>query len=351
MNEKSFIEMAKMEKLTYSSAGVDIQSANKAKKKIARIARKTFSSKVLTQIGLFAGALDIGDGRVLLASTDGVGTKTIIAQMMGKLDTLGIDLVHHCANDIAVHGARPLFVLDYIGHSDLTPEQIVEIVTGVAEGCKNVSCALIGGETAQMPGVYPSGKFDLVGTIVGETREDEMITGAKIKPGDKIIGLPSNGLHTNGYSLARKVLFDKAKMKVDQYVDDLSCTIGEALLKPHTLYMRAFSELHRNGIFPTAMAHITGGGIKENLIRVLPENCKAIVQSNSAPKMPIFEIIQRLGRISQEEMFRTFNMGFGFLVIVRHSGFSETMSVLEKKGYAPFFAGEIVEGERAVQII
>lgn len=340
----------KNESLTYLQAGVDIRSADEAKTEISKVARQTFNASVITQIGLFAGAIELGNDKILLASTDGVGTKTIIAQMMGKLDTLGLDLVHHCANDIVVHAAKPLFFLDYIGHSDLKPCQILDIIKGIAEGCKNISAPLIGGETAQMPGIYPSGKFDLVGMIVGESTKDEIITGSNVRPGDKIVGLPSNGLHTNGYSLARKVFFEKAKMKIDQYIPELACTIGEALLKPHKLYLNAFFTLKNAGVTPTAMAHITGGGIEGNLIRVLPTGCKAKVKSNSAPYVPIFSIIQKLGKISREEMFRTFNMGFGFLIIVREDDFDKSMAVLSEKNYEPFLAGEIFKGKKAVQL-
>ena len=339
----------KKEKTTYSAAGVDIEAAEQAKQKIAEYARETFTSRVLTRIGLFAGAYDIGDGRVLLASTDGVGTKILVAIRMGVYDTVGIDLVHHCSNDIAVHGATPIFILDYIGHTDLPPNKIAEIVRGLSQGCKNAGCALIGGETAQMPGFYPSGVFDLAATIVGTVQKDKLITGEKIKPGNIIIALPSNGLHTNGYSLARRVLFDMAKMDVNTYVDELGETVGEALLRPHPLYLGAVQTLLKHNVPVHGMAHITGGGVAGNLSRILPHNVDAVVKKNSAPKLPIFQLIQRLGNIDEDEMFRTFNMGFGFMIVVPDTAAGETINQLAD--FSAFVAGEIVEGEGKVKLV
>ncbi|RKZ26570.1 phosphoribosylformylglycinamidine cyclo-ligase, partial [bacterium] len=228
-----------MKKMTYSSAGVDIDAGELATKKISRLAKKTFNSRVLTEIGLFAGAYDIGGEKILLSSADGVGTKLIVASMAGIYNTVGIDLVHHCANDIAVHNAEPLFFLDYIGHSNLSVDRISEIVEGLSDGCNHIGAPLIGGETAQMPGIYPPDEFDLVGFIVGMVDKDKIVLGREIKAGDVIIALPSNGLHTNGYSLARKVLFDVGKFSIDDHIDELGESVGEALLKPHTLYLDA----------------------------------------------------------------------------------------------------------------
>ena len=336
------------EKVTYSSSGVNIDSADIAKRKIAELASSTFNSDVLTRIGLFAGAYDLGDGRVILSSADGVGTKILVAVRAGIYNTVGIDLVHHCANDISVHNADPLFLLDYIGHADLTPQKIAEIVEGLAIGCKDVDCALIGGETAQMPGFYPPKIFDLTATIVGMVEKDKMITGERISAGDTIISLSANGLHTNGYSLARKVLFDIAKFDIDTYLEDLGETVGEALLRVHPNYSTAVKIL-RDSVDIHGIAHITGGGVRGNLIRVLPENAKAIIRKNTAPKIPIFESIKKLGDIDDDEMFKTFNMGFGYLIVVPSEQTDTAIELL--KDFDAFFAGEIVAGEKEVEII
>ena len=336
------------EKVTYSSSGVNIDSADIAKRKIAELASSTFNSDVLTRIGLFAGAYDLGDGRVILSSADGVGTKILVAVRAGIYNTVGIDLVHHCANDISVHNADPLFLLDYIGHADLTPQKIAEIVEGLAIGCKDVDCALIGGETAQMPGFYPPKIFDLTATIVGMVEKDKMITGERISAGDAIISLSANGLHTNGYSLARKVLFDIAKFDIDTYLEDLGETVGEALLRVHPNYSTAVKIL-RDSVDIHGIAHITGGGVRGNLIRVLPENAKAIIRKNTAPKIPIFESIKKLGDIDDDEMFKTFNMGFGYLIVVPSEQADTAVELL--KDFNPFIAGEIVAGEKKVEII
>ena len=337
-----------VEKVTYSSSGVNIDSADIAKRKIAELASSTFNSDVLTRIGLFAGAYDLGDGRVILSSADGVGTKILVAVRAGIYNTVGIDLVHHCANDISVHNADPLFLLDYIGHADLTPQKIADIVEGLAIGCKDVDCALIGGETAQMPGFYPPKIFDLTATIVGMVEKDKMITGERISAGDAIVSLPANGLHTNGYSLARKVLFDIAKFDVDTYLEDLGETVGEALLRVHPNYSTAVKIL-RDSVDIHGIAHITGGGVRGNLIRVLPENAKAIIRKNTAPKIPIFESIKKLGDIDDDEMFKTFNMGFGYLIVVPSEQTDTAVELL--KDFNPFIAGEIVAGEKEVEII
>ena len=336
------------EKVTYSSSGVNIDSADIAKRKIAELASSTFNSDVLTRIGLFAGAYDLGDGRVILSSADGVGTKILVAVRAGIYNTVGIDLVHHCANDISVHNADPLFLLDYIGHADLTPQKIADIVEGLAIGCKDVDCALIGGETAQMPGFYPPKIFDLTATIVGMVEKDKMITGERISAGDAIVSLPANGLHTNGYSLARKVLFDIAKFDIDTYLEDLGETVGEALLRVHPNYSTAVKIL-RDSVDIHGIAHITGGGVRGNLIRVLPENTKAIIRKNTAPKIPIFESIKKLGDIDDDEMFKTFNMGFGYLIVVPSEQADTAIELL--KDFDAFFAGEIVAGEKEVEII
>lgn len=336
-----------MQNITYASSGVDIHAAELATNRIAEIAAKTFNSSVLTNIGLFAGAYSIGNGKILLSSADGVGTKTIVAALAEKYDTVGIDLVHHCGNDIIVHNAEPLFFLDYIGHSDLTEEKIGKIALGLVRGCMNIGVALIGGETAQMPGIYPDGRFDLVGFIVGCADADDMITGSKITPGDVIIALPSNGLHTNGYSLARKVLFDVAKFSVGTYIDELGETIADALLRTHTSYINQVRTL-RKSVDIKGMAHITGGGVTGNLIRILPKNCVAKVVKKSSPKPAIFTLIEKVGKIDDDEMFRTFNMGFGFILVISRKECDSAMAILGKDA---FIAGEITAGEKRVELV
>ncbi len=336
-----------MDKITYSSAGVDIDAADTALKRISQLAKNTFTHNVLTDIGLFAGAYNIGGRKILLSSADGVGTKIIVATMAGIYNTVGIDLVHHCANDIAVHNADPLFFLDYIGHSNLSVEKIAKIVEGLSAGCSDIRAPLIGGETAQMPSIYPPDEFDLVGFIVGIVERDDIILGNKITPGDAIIALPSNGLHTNGYSLARKTLFDIGKFSVDTYIDELGATTGDALLRTHTLYLNDVKKL-REKIEIKGMAHITGGGVPGNLVRILPDDCTAIVKKSSAPKIPIFELIRRIGNIDDAEMFKTFNMGFGFLFVVASDDADNTKKILGEKA---FIAGEIAHGDKSIEII
>ncbi|RKZ31891.1 phosphoribosylformylglycinamidine cyclo-ligase [bacterium] len=335
-------------KITYSKAGVDIDSADESKREIANLAQRTFSPDVLTDIGLFAGAYRLDDKKILLSSTDGVGTKILVAIRANIYNTVGIDLVHHCVNDIAVHNAEPLFLLDYIGHTDLSPSEIVQIVEGLSTGCKNAGCALIGGETAQMPGFYPSKVFDLTATIVGITESDNIITGEDITPGDMIIGIPANGLHTNGYSLARYVLFERKKYDVDTYIEELGETIGEALLRTHRLYLSAVRKL-RGKLKIKGMAHITGGGIVGNLVRVLPENTRAIIKKKNIPTIPIFEFIKQAGNIHSDEMYRTFNMGIGYVIIVSQEQLDNALELLQE--YNAFYCGEVVEGTRGVQLV
>ena len=335
------------ERLTYKSAGVDINALDEAKRVIAKLAQKTFTPNVLSEIGLFAGAFSVGD-TVLLASTDGVGTKLMVAKMAGVLDTVGEDLVNHCVNDIAVHGATPLFMLDYIGYSSLSAKELTEIVAGISRGCERAGVSLIGGETAQMPGMYPEGIFDLVGFIVGQVEKDKLITGQKVKPSDVIIGLPANGLHTNGYSLARKVLFEKAGLKVDSYIEELGETVGEALLRVHPLYFGAI-KIATQSLDVHGMVHITGGGVPGNLRRILPKGCSAEIIAESAKVPKIIELIGKLGKIERNEMYRTFNMGFGLLIIVDQSEREKALELL--KEYKPFVAGKIVEGNKEVKII
>jgi phosphoribosylformylglycinamidine cyclo-ligase len=324
-------------KITYENCGVDIDFGDETKKRIGKIVSRTFGTNVLTDVGLFAGGYSIG-GKAVLASADGVGTKILIAIEMDKFDTVGVDLVHHSANDIAVHNADPAFFLDYIGYSKLSQEHICSIVEGLTRGCIDVGAALIGGETAQMPDIYPAGSFDLVGFIVGTVEKDKMIAGESIQPDDVIIALPANGLHTNGYSLARKTLFDRGKLTVRTYIDDLGCTVGEALLEIHPNYYASVAKL-RDKVSIHGMAHITGGGIDGNLVRVLPKNLRAKIDRNSSVKPPVFDLIQRIGAIDDDEMFRTFNMGFGYLIIVSPSDAGAALQTID----GAFVCGGIVE--------
>ncbi len=329
------------EKITYSSAGVDICAADEAKKRIAALAKSTFTPQVASEIGLFAGAYDIGNDRLMLSSADGVGTKIMIAAEIGNYQTIGIDLVHHCVDDIAVHGAKPLFFLDYIAHCDLPPQTIADIVAGLAEGCKNANCALIGGETAQMPGLYAPSHFDLAGVIIGEVAKSQLITGANIKKGDTIIALPSNGLHTNGYSLARKVLFEHAKLTPQTYVPFLESTLTEALMAPHTLYLSAM-QIARATCDIHGMAHITGGGITGNLCRVLPKDTCARIDKNAIAVPKIFSLIERLGDIDNDEMFRAFNMGVGFIFVLARENAQTLLN--ELNSFGAFECGTIENG-------
>lgn len=302
----------------YSRAGVNIAAGQRATELMKSAIRATYGPEVLSDTGVFGGLFDASAlaiaSPVLVASTDGVGTKTMVASRMQRWDTIGQDLVNHCVNDILVQGARPLFFLDYVASSALVPEQIAEIVSGCAAACKAVGCALLGGETAEMPGVYQSGEIDLVGTVVGVVDRDRLIDGSAIQPGDAILALPSSGLHTNGYSLARRVLAD-----LDWQVqrDDLDGTsIGDALLAVHRCYLDDYRRLVQFGVDVRGMAHITGGGVIDNLPRILPPDIGAIIRIGRWPVPPIFALIQQQGRITDDEMFHVFNMGLGMLVVV-----------------------------------
>ena len=308
--------------IDYKSAGVDIQAGNEAVKRIKKIVEKTCSPNVLTEIGGFAALYDLKEiirdyqNPVLVQSIDGVGTKTVIARMMNKYDTIGMDVVSATANDILVLGAKPLTLLDYIANDRLNPLVIEQIVHGMAEACFDNEISLVGGETAEMPGTYYPGEHDIVGIITGVVERDRVILGKNIKPGDVVLGLSSSGLHTNGYSLARKLFFDVAKLTVDSWHGELNRTVGETLLEPHLNYTRPIRRLLDNQLDIKGMAHITGGGFLENIPRVLPVGCSVDIDSASWLVPPVFRIMQALGSLNQQEMFRTFNMGIGFIVIV-----------------------------------
>jgi len=337
--------------MTYADAGVDITSGDRAKQRIKYLAQKTFTRNVLGEIGGFGGLFKLDMARykqpVLVSSADGVGTKLKVAFELGIHHTVGADLVNHCVNDIAVQGASPLFFLDYLATGKLDGAVTEKIVSGLADACRANGCALIGGETAQMPGFYANGEYDLAGFIVGIVEKDKLITGAGIQAGDVLIGLPSTGLHTNGYSLARKLFFEVAGYKADQYVNALKEKAGAALMKVHRSYLNVIKKLTANE-HVTGMAHITGGGITENLPRVLPKNISAVVELGSWPVLPIFEHLQELGRVPQEEMLRTFNMGIGLICVVPADKFKRVKSTLERANEKFYVIGRTVKGERKV---
>ena len=330
--------------LSYKDAGVDISAGDKSVKEIARLAKGTFNENVLKGIGLFGSfyRLDVSKyiEPVIVSSVDGVGTKLKIAFMTGVHDTVGEDLVNHCVNDIMTSGAEPLFFLDYLALSKLTSDVVVKIVEGMARGCRNANCALIGGETAEMPGFYKTGEYDISGTIVGVVDRSKVIDGSKIQKGDILIALPSNGLHTNGYSLVRKIFFDKHHYKIDQYISSLGCTLGEELLKVHHSYQKAINLLKEQS-YLHGMSHITGGGIEGNTRRILPIGRSLKIHWSEWEPPEIFKLIQSLGNIDESEMRRVFNLGVGFIFIVDNNFTHQTIEKLTQINEKPFVMGEI----------
>jgi len=337
--------------LTYADAGVDIDRANRTKKRIKYLAQKTFTKGVLSEIGGFGGLFSIDKEKyldpVLVSSVDGVGTKLKIAFEMKMHHTVGADLVNHCVNDIAVQGAAPLFFMDYLASGRIEPEVIEKVIEGLAEACKHNGCALIGGETAEMPGFYAEGEYDLAGFIIGVVERERIINGKTVQVGDVILGLPSTGLHTNGYSLARKLFFEVAGYTPETYVNELKGKVGNELMHTHKSYWPVIKKLVAADCV-SAMAHITGGGITENLPRVLPRGTAAIIEVGTWPVLPIFEHLQKLGNVAQAEMLRTFNMGLGMLLVVPAAKFKKAQSVLEKVGEKAYTVGRIVKGDRKV---
>jgi len=337
--------------VTYADAGVDIDRANRTKKRIKYLAHKTFTRSVLSEIGGFGGLFAVDKAKwvdpILVSSVDGVGTKLKIAFEMDVHHTIGADLVNHCVNDIAVQGATPLFFMDYLATGRIEPEVTEKVIEGLADACKHNGCALIGGETAEMPGFYPDGEYDLAGFIVGAVERERIITGKTVEVGDVILGLASNGLHTNGYALARKLLFEVGKYTLDSYVNELKGKVGNELLRTHRSYWPAIKRLV-DGECVSAMAHITGGGITENLPRVLPRGVAAVIEMGSWQVPPIFEHLQQQGNVPQDEMLRTFNMGLGMLLVVPSKKFKKAQTVLERAGEKAFTVGRIVKGDRKV---
>jgi phosphoribosylformylglycinamidine cyclo-ligase len=337
--------------VTYADAGVDISSGDRAKQRIKYLAQRTFGKNVLSEIGGFGGLFRLDTVKfkqpVLVSSADGVGTKLKIAFELGIHHTVGADLVNHCVNDIAVQGATPLFFLDYLATGKLDGEVTEKIVVGLADACRANGCALIGGETAQMPGFYSDGEYDLAGFIVGAVDREKLITGAKIKLGDVLIGLPSTGLHTNGYSLARKLFFEKAAYKPEQYINALKEKAGAALMKTHRSYLHVIQKLAASELV-VGMAHITGGGITENLPRILPRGISAVVELGSWPVLPVFEHLRELGAVEQDEMLRTFNMGVGLIAVIPAEKFNRAKGLLERAGEKFYVIGRTVKGDRKV---
>jgi len=338
--------------LTYADAGVDIDAGTAAVELMKQHVKRTFRPGVLTDLGGFGGlfSLDVSRYRkpVLVSGTDGVGTKLMVAFKMDKHDTIGIDAVAMCANDILVQGAEPLFFLDYLAVGKLIPERVAGIVKGIAEGCRQAGCALIGGETAEMPGFYGPDEYDIAGFVVGVVDQDRIIDGTKISNGDIIIGLPSSGLHSNGYSLARKVLLEIGGFKMDTYADGLGRTVGEEMLEPTRIYVKQVLPLLENYEI-RGMAHITGGGLSENIPRILPEGCKAVLNPQAWPAKPVFRLIAEIGGVAVDEMNRTFNMGIGMVVVVPAAQAVNIRADLETKGEKAYIIGKVEEGERRVE--
>jgi phosphoribosylformylglycinamidine cyclo-ligase len=339
----------------YKAAGVDIDAGNETVRRIKTLARGTFTPGVLSEIGSFGGLFRLDRDRyqepVLVSSADGVGTKLKVAFMMDTHDTVGADLVNHCVNDILVQGAEPLFFLDYLATGRLSPTVAENVITGVARACRDNGCALIGGETAEMPGFYADGEYDIAGFIVGAVEKSKVIDGRAVAPGDVLIALPSAGLHTNGYSLARRIFFEKAEWKHDTFVRELGTTIGEALLAPHRSYLRQVRPLIERG-WVKGLAHITGGGLTENLPRTLPDGCRAEIDLKSWSIPPIFQLLQQLGAVARDEMFRAFNMGVGLVIVCAPGDVEPVIETLTRSGEPHAFRlGAVVAGERSVRYV
>lgn len=341
------------QKDSYAAAGVDIEAGEQAVEKIKALAKKTFNSAVLSDIGSFGGFFkpDFAalKSPVMISSADGVGTKLKLAFLTGKHDTVGEDLVNHCVNDILVHGARPLFFLDYIATGKLETEVVADIVAGLSRGCCNSGMALLGGETAEMPGFYQPGEYDLAGFIVGVVDQERIINGSTIVEGDICLGLASDGLHTNGYSLARQVVFETAKLKPDQIVPELQTTIAEALMRVHRCYMPSVLPLLDNHQVH-GMAHITGGGIPGNLKRIIPDGLSAEIERGSAPVPPIFDYLMRAGNIDRDDMYKAFNMGIGYILVVPRDSVAGLTADLQKAGETVYEIGRIRSGQEKVKL-
>jgi len=336
-------------RITYKRAGVDIDEADRAVASIRTMARRTFTSNVLTDIGSFGGGFRLKGyaDPVLVSSADGVGTKIKLAFLTGVHSTIGEDLVNHCVNDIAVQGAEPLYFLDYFAVGKLDAKVAAQVVSGIARGCKANGCALIGGETAEMPGLYAEGEYDLAGFITGVVERKRMLTGASIKAGDVLLGLPSTGLHTNGYSLARMLLFEVAGHHAGTQVAELGGSVAEELLKIHRSYLAPIRALHDAGLLKGA-AHITGGGITENTPRILPKGLGVRIKTGSWPVLPIFDLLRKIGRIPENDWRRTFNLGIGMILVISPRHIQEAIRILGSLREQFYEIGEVVRGRGVV---
>jgi len=342
------IAMSETPQSQYQQAGVDIDKGNTFVKGIKDIVTSTHQHEVINEIGGFSSLYSLDkeayDSPVLVSSTDGVGTKLAIAQLCGKHDTIGIDLVAMCVNDVIVSGAKPLFFLDYFSVGKLDLEVATDVVRGIAEGCRQAQCSLVGGETAEMPGLYSPGEYDLAGFVTGIVDRKDIIDGTGIKVGDKIIGLASSGLHSNGFSLVRKVCFNDLGLTVDSFIDSLSTSLGEELLKPTRIYVQAILTAMNHAVIH-GMIHNTGGGFYDNIPRILPQGCKAIIDKSAWTYPSIFPFLADNGQISEIEMFRTFNMGIGFMIVVDEKEVTEVLRQCKASGENPFVIGEIASRE------
>ena len=340
--------------MDYKKAGVDIEAGYRSVELMKEHVKATLRPEVLGGIGGFSGAFSMEKFKnmekpTLVSGTDGVGTKLKLAFLLDRHDTIGIDCVAMCVNDIACAGGEPLFFLDYIACGKNFPEKIATIVKGVAEGCIQSGAALIGGETAEMPGFYPEDEYDLAGFAVGVVDEKELITGKDLQPGDVLIGMASSGVHSNGFSLVRKV-FDMTRESLDTYYDSLGTTLGEALLAPTKIYVKALSSIKKAGVRVKACSHITGGGFYENIPRMLPEGVRAVVEKNSYPVLPIFTLLQETGDIAEEMMYNTYNMGIGMIVAINPDQVDKTLKAIEKAGETAYVVGRIEAGEKGVTL-
>jgi len=343
-----------MKQITYKKAGVNIDEGDRFVDLIAPLVKKTFRPEVMTDLGLFGALfrLDIRKYRkpVLVSGTDGVGTKLKVAFLADRHDTIGIDLVAMCVNDILTSGAEPLFFLDYFATGRLKPEKAAEVIKGIATGCREAGCALVGGETAEMPGFYNKGEYDLSGFAVGVVDKDKIVDGSRIRKGDAIIGLASSGVHSNGYSLVRKIFFDHKKMRVSTYIPEFKSTLGEELLSPTKIYVKAYDAVKRS-VKVKGMAHITGGGIPGNLPRVFPVGMGAILEERAWSVPAVFRVMQQLGNVPEEDMKRTFNMGIGFAMVVDKAEADKTLTLLKKAGYMSYRIGSMRKDVEGVQYV
>ena len=343
-----------MKRYSYKEAGVDVEKGDDFVRSINSMVEGTFRPDVLTKLGGFAGCVSLNLQRykkpVLVSSTDGVGTKLKIAFAMNRHDTVGIDLVAMCVNDIIVIGAKPLFLLDYLAVSKLVPNRAKKVVGGIAKGCVEAECSLIGGETAEMPGFYKKGEYDLAGFVVGILEEDQMIDGSHIRIGDKLIGIASNGLHSNGFSLVRKVLLERHKLDLKKRVAEIGERLGETLLRPTRIYVKTILDLLKD-FSPHGMAHITGGGITGNLPRIIPKGYKAVIRKGTWDVPPIFPFLQERGNISEDEMYKTFNNGIGMILVMPSKDSQNVMARLQALGEKGFIIGEIVKADKPEEAI